>query len=210
MTCLLGLAKPKTLRSTRWPVQFEQGSVTNGRTSKKGPHDGSGGQIREWWPCKGAEGPVTRAGSLWIAWSLEKAPASYRAISGLSGPKPQKSQKRVKKESPGPSPPVPEVQKVRKESKTSQKWVKRVILTRFWLFLDFLDPWDRRVRETLFWLGFDSFGISGPKGPKWLCSWRGLSQMKPFWLHPSLFRFGCPGSRGPPKQKAMIIGLGQT
>ena len=37
--------------------------------------------------------------------SIEKAPASYRAVSGPSGPKPQKSQKRVEKESPGPSGP---------------------------------------------------------------------------------------------------------
>ena len=48
---------------------------------------------------------------------LEKAPASYRAISGP--PKSQKSQKRVKKESPGPS--VARGQKspkrVKKESK---------------------------------------------------------------------------------------------
>ena len=36
---------------------------------------------------------------------FEKAPTSYRTISGPSGPKSQKSQKRVKKESAGPSGP---------------------------------------------------------------------------------------------------------
>ena len=55
--------------------------------------------------------------------SIEKAPTSYRAISGPSGPKSQKSQKRVKKRvswalrSQGLKSP----KRVKQESKTSQK-----------------------------------------------------------------------------------------
>ena len=62
--------------------------------------------------------------------SVQKAPASYRAILGPSGPKSQKSQKRVKKESPGPSGPrgPKSPRRVKKGSKTSQKGS---FLTRF-------------------------------------------------------------------------------
>ena len=89
------------------------------------------------------------ATSVFRLWHVvEKAPASYSAVSGPSGPKPQKSQKN-KKESPGPSGPrVPKSPKrARKESKPSQKGS---FLTLFGLFLDFLGPFDRRARETLF------------------------------------------------------------
>ena len=66
--------------------------------------------------------------------NLEKAPASYRAISGPSGPKSQKSQKRVKKGSPGPSSPrsPKSPKRVRKESKMS---LKGSFLSLFGLFL---------------------------------------------------------------------------
>ena len=84
---------------------------------------------------------------------FEKAPGQLQSHFGPFGPElPEESKKRVKKESPralwsqGP-------EKVLKESEKSQKRVKNdpfdSFLTLFGLFRDFLDPWDRRARETL-------------------------------------------------------------
>ena len=77
---------------------------------------------------------------------VEKAPASYRAISGTSGPKSQKSQKRVKKESPGPSGP----------RGPSPKRVKN-------------DPFWEGPGDS-FLTRFDSFGISSVAGGGFLKS----------------------------------------
>ena len=105
-------------------------------------------------------------------------PRQLQSHFGAFGPEiPKESKTSQKKSLPGP--PVPGVQKVLKESKKSQKRVKKgpfwLVFDSFWTLLGLFDPWDQRARETLSGLVFDSFGISGPKGPRWLCSWRGFS-----------------------------------
>ena len=77
-----------------------------------------------------------------------KASASYRAVSGPSGPKPKRVKNESKKSLPGP--PVPGVKKVKKSPKRVKMTLFDSSLTLFGLFLDFLGPWDRRARETLF------------------------------------------------------------
>ena len=76
-----------------------------------------------------------RAFSIFFSW--EKAPTSYRAISGPSGPKSQKSQKRVKKRVSRALRPQGS-----KESRESQK----------------------RVKNDTFWLVLTLFGLFGPLG----------------------------------------------
>ena len=101
---------------------------------------------------------------------LRKPPPATEPFRGLRARNPKRVKNESKKSLPGP--PVPGAQKVRKESKTSQKGSKRVIFDSFLTLFGLFGPLGPEGLGD----SFLTFFFPGPKAPKWLCSWWGLSQ----------------------------------